>query len=134
MGMYTHYALHVEFRKDTPPEFIERVRRQVEGDSDDDDLFPLSRAGAAYQVSASPLLTCPYGEWTLTVMGSVKYGTGAIENLVKVLAPHIQTYSPGFCGWMQYEEDDHPTLLYVHDGKVTWVPAAKPRSTEVNDV
>jgi hypothetical protein len=126
MGMYTHWALQVEFRKDTPEEFLNEIRAVIAREDNDGPLYPINRAGAAYQVCAPPRLTSEFGDqWTLTVLASVKYGTGKIMEAVDYLAPYVETYEPGFCGWMQYEEDDHPTLLYIHDGKVAWEQAAR---------
>ena len=122
MGMYTHWALQIELRKGTPEKILNEIRTVIAYEDNDSPLYPIARAGAAYQVCAPARLLSSYGEQhTLTVLASVKYGTGAIMLAVEYLAPYVDSYGLGFCGWMQYEEEDHPTLLYIHDGKITWV-------------
>ena len=121
MGIWTHWSLNVELRRDTPQHVLDEIRAVV-ADPDanvESPMWFLSEAGTTYQVCRPPALTDWYGDFALTVLASGKFGAG-VESVVDYLAPYVRTHGTGFSGWKQSEEDDYPTLLYIQDGVVTW--------------
>lgn len=52
--------------------------------------------------------------WYLTVRCNLKNYESEIEAFLDWLAPHIS--ETGFLGYLRYEEDDDPTLIYLERG------------------
>lgn len=148
MGMYTQLVIGVELKEGTQPAVIDMLRYMV-GDGllpplfshlpqnvACDDFFDCSRWGAllrcdSYYFDWDTKFT--FNEdtirgpgksiWCLTGSSNLKNYSGEIAKFLIWIAPHLDTGGDykEFLGFLRYEEDVHPTLIYNDRGIITFV-------------
>ena len=124
MGMYTHLVLNVNFATNTPKEIIDTVRYMV-GDTDmeppvkNHPLFKCDRwaiclcCDSCYfmgHTNTSMTFVECLNEWQLTVNSNCKNYLQEYQHFLDYIEPYIE--EKGYLGFIRYEEDDHPTLIY----------------------
>lgn len=152
MGMYTELMLGVEFKSDTPKVVIDTIKWM----SSDARLLPkevvpdfiseqghllfktdrwiwMLRSAGSYYFSAPPTFVGIDDDisksYKFTLVTNIKNYTNEWELFLDYIAPHIDTDRTPFVGYMRYEEDTHPTLVYIIDGK----PVFRHPETQVPD-
>jgi hypothetical protein len=119
MGMYTEIYVNVDLKEDTPEEVINTLKAICEFDFDSDylDNKPtrwsfLFGNGSYYtpRTSVSNLTFDAIGNhWSLLGKGDIKNYENEIEQFFKYIEPWVENK---FMGYIRYEEDDAPTLMY----------------------
>lgn len=122
MGMYTHLVLNVTLKSDTPQEVIDTINymvgnTEVEPPKQGHELFETDRwdfclrcDSAYFMGRTNSTFTKQYDDWELTVNSNVKNYCGEYEKFLDYIQPYI--WLNEFLGFIRYEEDDHPTLIY----------------------
>ena len=137
MGMYTEFHLNVELKKDTPKEVIDVLSymastiypKEVEPPTPKHVLFTEDESRWRYMmwcdsyyfpmnVQSEFSFDDITNTYFLSVRCNLKNYTQEIQKFVDWLTPYIDEREGVFIGFMRYEEDDDPTLLY-HPNK--WV-------------
>lgn len=141
MGMYTELFLGVEIHGSKGSDHIKALtymaatqEEQPKLSKDFDMSHPLFktdrwswmlRSGGSYYFRTKPCLVFRYDEianaYFLTLITNIKNYTGEWEQFLDYIAPHIDEDTTCKCiGWIRYEEAEHPTLLYIEDGKIEY--------------
>ena len=123
MGMYTQLVLGVEVEDD--PKVI-RTLKYMLGKEDflvdkwDHELFQTTRWKSMLKMDSAYFdgftdsdLVHDYCSSHLNVRCNLKNYDGEIGKFLNWLSPYIKTY--GFLGYLRYEEDEDPTLIYNGD-------------------
>lgn len=121
MGMYTELVLGLELDNDEAT--IQKLKYMLDNTTDDvmidDPFFKTPRwtymlcCDSYYfdgQTDSKLVYDIIAGTHFLNVRCNLKNYDNEIELFLKWLAPHIKT--DGFLGYMRYEEDENPTLIY----------------------
>lgn len=122
MGMYTHLVLNVNFKHDTPEEVIDTIKYMV-GDTEtpppeqNHKLFGTSRWVYCLRCDSWYFMGCTnttfekeMDTWQLTVNSNCKNYTDEYRSFLDYIQPYVQYRE--FLGFIRYEEDEHPTLIY----------------------
>lgn len=144
MGMYTELNIATEIVND--PDLIHDLRVML-GDIKggiilkDNDLFTKTTrwkfmlSSGSYYFPGQPdskLVRDDLYEnapmYFLNVRCNLKNYENEIELFLKWLQPYMLTY--GFVGYMRYEEDNTPTLIYNENEKIVFEPAYRKSDTE----
>lgn len=137
MGMYTEIYVNVDFKKDTPKDVIETIKDVCDGSYDElshkgcpDRWCMLFGNGSYYtpNTSVSDLTYDSIGEnFSLLGKGDIKNYYNEIEAFFEFISPWVDSYEsiPYFIGYLRYEEEDFPTLVYVEDGQLKYKKGAK---------
>ena len=128
--MYTELVLNSRFIDNTPKDVIEALQWMLEANPEDEKpliehpLFELIRAkfmlrmGSFYFVpehSSKMISGFDDGKFThLSIRCDLKNYENEIETFLDWICPYLDDE---FLGYMRYEEDDDPTLIYQVDGK-----------------
>lgn len=59
-------------------------------------------------------------EWVITARFNIKNYTGEIGKFLEWIAAVANENTCEFVGYMRYEENEHPTLIYFNHGKVLY--------------
>lgn len=115
MGFYTQLHLDVELKKDTPQEIITILQDMVKGNS----LYWENRLNWCFKSSSYYFNNYSHSniwfdeissQYKLFVHCDFKNYDNEIEILLEWLKPYIDT--KGMIGYVRYEEDIEPTILY----------------------
>lgn len=149
MGMYTQLVMGVTLSKNTPEYVIDILKYMLDLDEmelkvelPDHPLFKTERwramlvSGSAYfdgHTDSSLIMNECYGEYSLNVRTNLKNYDSEIELFLHFIEPWL--YSEGFLGYIHYEEDDCPKLIF-HERVMgtSWIEMKKvdnPRTYEV---
>lgn len=119
MGMYTEIYVNVDFKKDTPEEVIETIRAMCEKDHTSPYLASKPSRWAYLFNNGSyylPFTECHALTWddigqnySLLGKGDIKNYSSEIEEFFDFISPWVEN---DFMGYMRYEEDREPTLMY----------------------
>ena len=126
MGMYTELIFGAELKSDTPIDVINTLKYLV-GDIDKPDnlLYTEDRnplMGGSYYFGVNTAVTKMYFDkisnaWVLSSRANIKNYGSEIEKFLEWIKPFIDSGS----GYKEmyaiviYEEDETPTLYYLHD-------------------
>ena len=133
MGMYTQLNIGVNFKYDTPDNIINILKYMLDeypeelSIESDHPLFKTDR----WRI----MLTCTscyfdghtdsslrYAEsmkcYMLNVRCNLKKYCDEIEQFIDFITQYLDT--EGFLGYMRYEEDEHPTLIYNDGGTIIY--------------
>ena len=122
MGMYTEIYVNVDFKEDTPPDFIEVIDAVVSGNTQGLDLpgrwSHLFSNGSYYTPrTCTAKLTHDEigGYYSLIGKGDIKNYEREIEDFFHYISPWVEQDGEvkTFIGYHRYESDDEPTLVYV---------------------
>lgn len=129
MGMYTELVLGVELKADPNVIGILKVMLGYLDEFDGNYSHPLFSTprwrimlgcGSAYfDRQADSKLVEDYRCCYLNVGCNFKNYNNEIDLFLDWLRPYIE--SDGFIGYMRYEENDNPTLIYMINGDVTYM-------------
>ena len=119
MGMYTEIFVNTDLKENTPVEVLDVLRAMCSKDREAPCLADkpgrwwfLFNNGSYYTpLTACALLTFDEigGHWSLLAKGDIKNYEGEIEAFFDFIKPWCDTE---FIGYMRYEEDREPTLIY----------------------
>lgn len=126
MGMYTEFYINVDLKKDTPDEVIlvlKAMCSMLPEEECDRILAPYpQRWGYLFSDGSyyTPKTYCKFlkldyisNQWSLLGKGDTKNYGQEIEAFVRWITPYIDGYAGDFIGYLRYEEDQEPTLLYL---------------------
>lgn len=125
VGMYTEFCIGVALKQDVHQDVVDTLATMVTGEAPFDDRrkWMLVSEGSAY-FDQIPVLRWEkvYERWSLTCWTNIKNYASEIEWLFEFLAPHVDGFedAPYFMGFMRYEEDDIPTLVFSVRGAVVY--------------
>ena len=129
MGMYTELNIGVDLASDTPENVIAILKYMT---GDETQLNFTTPNHPLFTTEGWEIMLCCrsfyfagversfiekdsiLGQWKLSVRCSLKNYDSEIQKFMDFIQPYLDTY--GFLGYMRYEEDDYPTLIY-NDGK-----------------
>lgn len=121
MGMYTQLLLDVRLKKDTPKEVIKILTEMVS--KDDVCEFWEGRLNWCFNSSSYYFNNYNHSEigfdeimsaYKLFVYCDFKNYGEEIEKFLAWLKPYIE-YTEDMLGYVRYEEDEIPTILFVKD-------------------
>lgn len=126
MGMYTEFNIGVALKEDTPKNVIDMLKFMSGEDYDDycpcipnHPFFETYRWRMlficdSYYFDGKTQSTFEYDNiderWHLTVRSNLKNYDREIKKFLDWIKPYLDT--SGFLGYMWYEEDDAPTLIF----------------------
>jgi hypothetical protein len=133
MGMYTELVMACRLKDDVPEDVI-KILQYMCGEKVDDlkiptdheffsyELWPMLNADSYYFVGQTHSMIRKVHEligWRLTVRTNIKNYHDEIEKFLDWLNPYMKYYDPiEFLGYIRYEEDVFPTLIYLDNGKL----------------
>ena len=122
MGMYTEIYVNVDLVKTCPDHAVNVLKAMCgEGDKSDLDGTPVMWAylfndGSYY----TPNTQCKSltwdendGRYSLLGKGDIKNYGGEIEQFFEWLRPFVEGEEGDFIGYMRYDDDREPTLIYL---------------------
>jgi hypothetical protein len=121
MGTYTQLALNVSFKRTIPTSLLEQLRAGKVEDIKGRDWCIRSGGGSFCCAAVTGKLIEPddFNEhYSFYLWTSIKNYDKEWQQLLDILAPYI--VSSGYVGWLLHEEADHPTLIYIEDGKAKY--------------
>lgn len=129
MGMYTRLDLNVALKPDDK-EFIDTVTRMVNGNAPE---LPGRMAwmfgSSSYYHDNIQHASIEFDEignnHKLSVVCDLKNYENEIEKFLEMLAPHVETSK--FAGYVRYEENELPDLIWFVGGKVVRVTPSVPQ-------
>lgn len=133
MGMYTELNLGVRFRKDTPQNIIDILKYMLsefpmeynKPQLPDHPLFKTDRwtfmlNSESYYFDGHTDSSIQYDDicdsYFLNVRCNLKNYKREIEHFLNFIQPYL--YTDGFLGYMRYEEEDDPTLIYNEKSRI----------------
>jgi hypothetical protein len=122
--MYTQVFIETSLKEDTPNEVITTLENMI---SDMSTYWqkPYGRLNWCFHSSSYYFNNIHFAylkkdeiddEYKLCVLCDFKNYENEIEEFIKWLEPHIA--NEGMFGYIRYEEDDKPTILYKEGGKL----------------
>lgn len=129
MGMYTELIFGAELKKDTPNEVIEALKYMIGETKEKPVNFPLPDGrcewlfqGGSYYFAINNSVTKMWlddidKQWHISTRSNIKNYEGEIETFLEWIKPYIHSGSGGrdLYAITIYEEQDTPTLYYLHD-------------------
>lgn len=134
MGNYTHFAINCNLKENTPQEVIDTLFYLTSQSS----YNPINKNHELFMLENIGLVMCGYSnvfdgdgyckfcfdeavkEWRLTVNSNIKNYNKEYQKFFDYIQPYImieEDENRKFMGYMQYEEDENPTLIYItHNG------------------
>lgn len=141
MGMYTELVMNVSLEDDMDEDVANLLKRMIDCDPintppesvKDHPLFATDRwrymlnTGSFYFVPAgnSKMVEHDQGRKIrhISIRTDLKNYSDEIDLFADFVAPYVEAFDdPVFAGYKRYEENDHPTLLYIVDRKPEWRP------------
>lgn len=129
MGMYTELNIGVALKSDTSKKIINAIKYLLNETDEEPQInnkfFDCPRCRMVLTcdshyfdgITDSKLVYDDIErKYHLNVRSNLKNYDSEIENFLEFICPHIET--DGFIGYMRYEEDYHPTLIYVENGYI----------------
>lgn len=121
MGMYTELVLKTEIKKNAPDQVHDILNFLFNGKDEpaekpDHAFFKFSQwkqigSGCSYFHVPFPL--SKYDEGYIFSRSDLKNYDGEIQSFIEWLKPYIDGIEGVCIGWLWYEEEDAPTLLFV---------------------
>lgn len=128
MGMYTHLVLNANLKEDTPKEVIDTLLYL----SYQTEKCTIDEAHALYGAKHIRMVMCgdsyffdgntyfrfyfnkTVEEWALTINSNIKNYDEEYQKFLEYICPYITDdwRDKKFLGFIRYEEDEHPTLIY----------------------
>lgn len=138
MGMYTELNMGVEIAN--VPKVIDVLKYMLHDIDDEPELFEhklfetprwdyMLRCDSYYfdgQTDSKLFKDDLYEDssmYYLNVRCNLKNYSSEIELFLDWLSPYIKT--EGFLGYMRYEEDENPTLIYLEEGHISYVEVTR---------
>lgn len=129
MGMHTEINVCFDLFKDISKEVVDVLRCIIEEDEAPDilpnheffnaDRWTAIACGYSYYFDGSTNSKMVYDSisetWKINIRANLRNNDSEIQKFLDWLSPCISTI--GFIGYMRYEEDDNPTLIYIEDNK-----------------
>lgn len=122
MGIYTELIFGCSLKKDTPIEVINKLRSMCGHEGfeyfGDDGRNVFWCYSYSFGVSQSkPYMAYDDGVWVISTRGNIKNYLGEIEDFLKWIKPYIESGSGSrdMYAIVMYEEDETPTIYYLHD-------------------
>lgn len=125
MGMYTEFVCAMELNKNIPKEVVEILKFMVGDKNDifhtpDHEFFKCTRweglftmDSAYFSGDTNTILNEDFGYYSLTIRSNLKNYDSEIEKFLLWIKPYISPSQHNFLGYMRYEENDEPTLIYL---------------------
>jgi hypothetical protein len=133
MGMYTELNIGVRFKQDTPDNIINIIKHMIDNNinaiTTDHPLFSSPRwrimlTCYSYYFDGRADSNLRYDEidesYHLNVRCNLKNYDNEIELFLDFIRPYLET--EGFLGYMRYEENENPTLIYNNYGYIIKCP------------
>lgn len=130
MGMYTKFHIHLRFKESTPPAVIGVMKYLVERPQQEPPNYPeflqfmvhgrikWMFTHASYYHCIRPATEFWFDEiakqWILNATCDFKNYDDDIDTFMKFVFPHVERR--GHAGYKLYEEDEHPTNIYLWPG------------------
>ncbi len=131
MGMYTKFHVHLRFKETTPEDIID-VMKHIVGLLEPSnyncqkhlEFFQHGRIKwmlrqASYYHCIRPATEFWFDtiakQWILSATCDFKNYDDDIDTFMAFVFPHVERR--GFAGYKLYEEDEHPTLIYLWPGE-----------------
>lgn len=112
MGMYTQLFLDVRLKPNTPTEIIKTLNLMIKGESEKwGNRLDWCFNSASCYFAENNIAKLEHG--SLLVLCDFKDYDDEIEQLITWLKPYID--NDGMFGYTRYEEDEEPTILYMHE-------------------
>lgn len=129
MGMYTELIFGAELKKDTPNQVIEALKYMIGETKEKPSDFPLPDGrcewlfqGGSYYFAINNSVTKMWlhdidKQWHISTRSNIKNYESEIETFLEWIKPYIDSGSGGrdLYAITIYEEQDTPTLYYLHD-------------------
>jgi hypothetical protein len=127
MGMYTALHFTAALKRDVPDDVVNILRYMLdrggewsEPPTPDHPLFETARwdfmlNADSYYFEAdthSALVPYPTSGFGLSITCNFKNYTGELASFLDWILPFVDARPGEFLGYHQYEEDEHPTLIY----------------------
>jgi hypothetical protein len=122
MGMYTEIYVNVDFKKDIPEDFLDCLKKIC----DKDFLGPIEGKPQRWSflfcdMSYYTPNTCvsnltydrTHGFWSLLGKGDIKNYENEIEQFFEWIKPWVEGSPGDFIGYLRYEEEQVPTLIFL---------------------
>lgn len=129
MGMYTELVMAAELREDVPKQVVEELQYMLYGEGNFADRTPRWRTMLrtdSYYFPGDTRSTLRYDDisrsWYLTIRCNLKNYDDDIVVFLDWIGPYLNEDTgaeSGFMGYVRYEEDDMPSLLFLQEGVVT---------------
>jgi len=124
MGMYTELVFKAEVKKGIPPD-VEAVLQYLFNDGAepaglDDPFFRCERwmvIGHCSSYYHVPWNTSKYAEHYIFSRSDLKNYDGEIALFLDWVRPYLDEWPEKCIGWIWYEEEDEPTLIYARKEK-----------------
>jgi hypothetical protein len=139
MGMYTELCLAVELKADTPKDLIAALHYMA-GNTDDQptplpehEFFKCQRWPVLFSCDSCYFASESYSSfrfedvsdtYRLTFRANLKNYDQEQEKFLNLIQPWLETEDE-FVGYQRYEEEDHPTLIYIDEGRKFVMRAVK---------
>ena len=140
MGMWTELYLAIELKEDTPAKVVNTIQKLLspssgfKGGSEsyswpDHDFFKTDRFWKCldddcYYFPSRTMHCFEHDDisdsWYLTLITKVKNYGNEFQKFIDWLQPYID--NEGHIGHYRYENQEMPTMLFVKDGRVNWLP------------
>jgi len=132
MGMYTELMLAVDLEEDAPEYVVSLLEYMVGYDVGghpmsfitpkhpllSTDRWRVMLESDSYYFDGFTHSDIKYDhisrQYQMTIRCNLKNYDSEIEHFLDWVRPYCE--SEGFVGYMRYEEDDHPTLIYFYEG------------------
>ena len=129
MGMYTELIFGAELKKDTPNEVIEALKYMLRETETKPTNFPLPDGrcewlfcGGSYYFAVNKAVNKMWFDdisrsWHLSTRSNIKNYDQEIQTFLEWIKPYIDGGSGGrgMYAIVIYEEQDEPTVYYLHD-------------------
>lgn len=119
MGMYTEVFVNTDLKPNTPKQVIDVLRAMCHLDDSAECLdgkpqrWPYMFNNGSYYTPLTQCASLTYdeiaGHWSIIAKGDIKNYEDEIEQFFEFIKPWCSTE---FIGYMRYEEDREPTLVY----------------------
>lgn len=128
MGMYTEFHFNSRLKQDVPKEIVDTLTYMLEETTapklPDHELFKTARwefmlRSDSYYFDADTLSTLRYDEiaeaYVLCIRCNLKNYNSEIEKFIKWIMPYLDRMDGDFLGFLRYEEDELPTLIFQNE-------------------
>lgn len=134
MGMYTHLVLNANLKEDTPKDVIGTLLYL----SDKTEVCPIDENHPLYGVGRIRMVMCGDScsfdgdtyyefrfdeiqkEWSLTINSNIKNYDEEYQKFLDYIQPYITDDWRKFLGFIHYEEEENPTLIYNTENGVEY--------------
>lgn len=127
MGMYTELVLKVDLVDNLPSNVIETLSFLFNGGEYEPPYLPdhpffskerWKRIGSCSSYGHVPWSSSKYAEGHIFSRSDIRNYDGEIQSFLDWLAPYLCEGMYSCIGWVWYEEEQAPTLIFLEGGKV----------------